>query len=625
MQQVVLFICILGLIRGSTGDFSSTGDFPQVTFIALPEDSKARGESYVRPLGGSKVFTEAYLPRDATTSCYEQQVHVSLGDSDDSVFISYVSSNQSANTVLFSQNKLSLQSGYQKNITTSKADSSVSYSQLLYIYDYLYAPEMGKPLETASYIVKLQNSSVWARSRINGTSQHWANYYMSTSSTPVLGITRYNNPYMYYDSQILHTATLTGLVAGKTYYYKPVDSCQLFSFKMPPKSDGTSKSYPMLVGLVVDLGQTAVSNASINALISMNPSVVLLAGDLAYADGFYALWDTFGNLFEPLASKIPVLSTGGNHEVGASEQWRSYSLRYPTPHKGSGSTNFCYYGKVVGVMHVIALCTYAGFSNTSLQYNWLENYLATKVNRTQTPWLVTIMHAPWYSSNTGHWMEAELMRRSLEPILYKYGVDIVLCGHVHSYERTLPVYNNSLNQCGPVHLTIGDGGNYEGTYVPWRTPKPVWSAFRESSFGVAGLDFLNRTTAKYSWHRHACQGGNYSINFAMNFSDACVTPGDNGGYSMQTSDVAFIVKPPRSLCPNRWISTATVQTPSTVSYPSAAPSSCSSSSSDNTYYNAVVGLSVACALLGFTSVMFAMMWWVARSTSKSMTSQESQA
>ena len=75
-------------------------------------------------------------------------------------------------------------------------------------------------------------------------------------------------------------------------------------------------------------------------------------------------------------------------------------------------------------MHVIALCTYAGFSNTSLQYNWfrhciskfffhftnhiiyrLEDYLATKINRTETPWLVTIMHAPWYNSNTGHWME----------------------------------------------------------------------------------------------------------------------------------------------------------------------------------------------------------------------------
>jgi len=43
----------------------------------------------------------------------------------------------------------------------------------------------------------------------------------------------------------------------------------------------------------------------------------------------------------------------------------------------------------------------------------------------------------------------------MEPLLYAYGVDIVLCGHVHAYERTLPVYNNSLNECGPVYFTIG--------------------------------------------------------------------------------------------------------------------------------------------------------------------------
>lgn len=57
---------------------------------------------------------------------------------------------------------------------------------------------------------------------------------------------------------------------------------------------------------------------------------------------------------------------------------------------------------------------------------------------------------------------------------------------VHVYERTYPVYDNQLDDCGPIHMTIGDGGNYEGTYVPWRTPQPDWSAFRESSFGVAG-------------------------------------------------------------------------------------------------------------------------------------------
>ena len=51
-------------------------------------------------------------------------------------------------------------------------------------------------------------------------------------------------------------------------------------------------------------------------------------------------------------------------------------------------------------------------------------------------------------------------------------------------------------------MHVVDGGNYEGAYVPWRMPPPTWSAFRESSFGIAGLEFISSTVANYSWHRH---------------------------------------------------------------------------------------------------------------------------
>jgi hypothetical protein len=36
-----------------------------------------------------------------------------------------------------------------------------------------------------------------------------------------------------------------------------------------------------------------------------------------------------------------------------------------------------------------------------------------------------------------------------------------LFGHVHAYERTKPVRNYYVDECGPVHFTIGDGGNIE--------------------------------------------------------------------------------------------------------------------------------------------------------------------
>ena len=53
--------------------------------------------------------------------------------------------------------------------------------------------------------------------------------------------------------------------------------------------------------------------------------------------------------------------------------------------------------------------------------------------------------------------------RSYEPLFLQYGVDLVLHGHVHSYERTNPVsqYQADPSGCAPTWITIGDGGNIE--------------------------------------------------------------------------------------------------------------------------------------------------------------------
>jgi hypothetical protein len=93
-------------------------------------------------------------------------------------------------------------------------------------------------------------------------------------------------------------------------------------------------------------------------------------------------------------------------------------------------------------------------------------------------------------------MEGEIFRRQYEPLMYKYGVDIVMNGHFHAYERSFPVYNNTVNTCGITHLVLGDGGNYENAYVPWITPQAPWSAFREASFGVASLNVMSATQVR---------------------------------------------------------------------------------------------------------------------------------
>ena len=134
------------------------------------------------------------------------------------------------------------------------------------------------------------------------------------------------------------------------------------------------------------------------------------------------------------------------------------NARYPMPSESSGSVSNLWWSRDIGPVHIIALCSYAATAAGSLQYEWLASDLAA-VDRQSTPWLLVMMHAPWYNSNSGHIAEAELMRRDMEPLLFQYGVDVVLSGHVHAYERVAPVLNGCLNSCGPVYLNLGDGGN----------------------------------------------------------------------------------------------------------------------------------------------------------------------
>ncbi|KAI0971286.1 Metallo-dependent phosphatase-like protein [Xylaria arbuscula] len=104
------------------------------------------------------------------------------------------------------------------------------------------------------------------------------------------------------------------------------------------------------------------------------------------------------------------------------------------------------------------------FGAANQQLAFLEADLAS-VDRTVTPWVVVGGHRPWYTTGGSGCGPCQT---AFEPLLYKYGVDLAILGHVHNSQRFQPVYNGTADAKGlqdptaPLYIVAGGAGNIEG-------------------------------------------------------------------------------------------------------------------------------------------------------------------
>lgn len=329
--------------------------------------------------------------------------------------------------------------------------------------------------------------------------------------------------YYNYTSGFIHHCTLRNLKFSTKYYYKVGigNTTRRFWFTTPPE---VGPDVPYTFGLIGDLGQSYDSNSTLSHYES-NPirgETVLFVGDLSYADNYpnhdNVRWDTWGRFVERSVAYQPWIWTAGNHEIdfapeiGETKPFKPFRQRYTVPYKASGSTAPFWYSIKRASAHIIVLSSYSAYAKYTPQYKWLEAEFP-KVNRSETPWLIVLMHSPWYNSYNYHYMEGETMRVMYEPWFVQNKVDVVFAGHVHAYERSHRISNVAYNivngectpvddQSAPVYITIGDGGNLEGLATNMTYPQPKYSAYREASFGHAVFSIKNRTHAYYEWHRN---------------------------------------------------------------------------------------------------------------------------
>ncbi|KAI6194353.1 Purple acid phosphatase [Aphelenchoides besseyi] len=240
--------------------------------------------------------------------------------------------------------------------------------------------------------------------------------------------------------------------------------------------------------------------------------MIIHNGDLAYdlIDHDGDVGDEFMRQIEPMAAYVPYMINVGNHD-----RYYNYSHmvnRFTMPN----TDHNLFYSFDLGLTHFVAINTelyyYSEYSMIQNQWNWLVNDLKrANSNRQVVPWLIVYMHRSFYCSDIEGFCDVheQIIRNGinregtfgLESLLYKFGVDLILSAHEHSYERLWPIYQYQIfngtssayvDPPAPTILIVGSAGCQENTnHYP--TNPPDWSAFRSENYGFGRLQIYNRT------------------------------------------------------------------------------------------------------------------------------------
>ncbi|MFN8154491.1 MAG: metallophosphoesterase [Bacteroidia bacterium] len=246
--------------------------------------------------------------------------------------------------------------------------------------------------------------------------------------------------------------------------------------------------------------QQTVLQSYVNYLGDKRNDMWIWLGDNAYGFGLDSEYSIkVFNVYKEQFKSWNFYPAPGNHDYGFAGYQSANALTTNFPYfdifrlpvngqsggKPSGTEK--YYSYDWSNIHFIALDSYGAYNDPdSPMYKWLEEDLKHNGQR----WTIAYWHHPPYSlgsHNSNTEIEMVNIRNNIVPLLEKYGVDMVLTGHSHTYERSyfirghygtddtfdstmlvqpgdgsLVPYNKDSLHKGAVYVVCGVGGQRSG-------------------------------------------------------------------------------------------------------------------------------------------------------------------
>ncbi len=301
-----------------------------------------------------------------------------------------------------------------------------------------------------------------------------------------------------------HAVEVTGLSASTSYSYTvgsgagvlsghPGDPLHEVRTLPVPGTDA-----PVSIWVIGDAGTANADQEAVrDAWLALGEpaDAWLMLGDNAYNSGTDTEYQAaVFDIYDDILPNTALWSTLGNHDgysASSADQTGPYYEIFTLPTAGEAggepSGTEAYYSFDVGDVHLVCLDSYDSDRQPgSAMLQWLEDDLSA----TSAQWIIAFWHHPPYSKGS-HDSDFESymvdMRENALPILEAYGVDLVLTGHSHSYERSMLVDGHyDVSSTFDTTMQRSSGSGDPTTDGPYTKPSLNGGANEGAVYVVAG-------------------------------------------------------------------------------------------------------------------------------------------
>ena len=257
-----------------------------------------------------------------------------------------------------------------------------------------------------------------------------------------------------------------------------------------------------------DQGTGDVPTQVLPRVDQLNPRLHLMCGDLCYADPtgtggpgdsfIPARWDRWLDQNDGVAGRLPWMCVPGNHEMEPGYPTHGYAGFLGRVSPGGRSP----IDIPVATSFQVGSVGFVGLDSNDVSYElsanrgwtqgaqtrWLERTLAElRTEGSGVDFVVAFLHHSPYSTSNTHASEGGV-REAWVPLFDRFGVDLVISGHNHCYERTLPLRAGRVTSAdtvavdsskGTTYVTAGGGGasiGREPVFIPFPNKTRVYGS-----------------------------------------------------------------------------------------------------------------------------------------------------